>query len=311
MSANEIDNLNETIAQALRQMKAEQGEKFSLKKVNLAELSRRTGISRKRLRNARKHGFKIPAHGNTGRKKDKTVLTGYAVIIDNLLRNGVTNSNSILERLQENGYKGGLTRVKNYISDHRNLVPAKREAVAPQGSRGQRYKSAPGEQFQMDWGFVNVESDDGESYRVACFAMMCHHCGSRYVEFFSNAKQENLFIGMIHAFQRLGVPKTVLTDNMKSIVTGRDSEGHAVWNKDYEAFMKPLGITTKLCKPRHPFTKGGVERLVRFIKENFIVGRTFGNITDLNIEAIRWCDRQDGTYHRCVDYVPASEHTIF
>lgn len=92
---------------------------------------------------------------------------------------------------------------------------------------------------------------------------MCRHCGSRYVEFFPNAKQENLFIGMIHAFQRLGVPKTVLTDNMKSIVTGRDSEGHAVWNKDYEAFMKPLGITTKLCKPRHPFTKGGVERLVR------------------------------------------------
>ena len=130
MRANEIDNLNETIAQALRQMKAEQGEKFSLKKVNLAELSRRTGISRKRLRNARKHGFKIPAHGNTGRKKDKTVLTGYGVIIDNLLRNGVTNSNVILERLQENGYKGGLTMVKNYISDHRNLVPAKREAVA-------------------------------------------------------------------------------------------------------------------------------------------------------------------------------------
>ena len=70
MSSNEIDNLNETIAQALQQMKAEQGDTFSLKKVNLAELSRRTGISRKRLRNAKKHGFRIPVHGNTGRKKD-------------------------------------------------------------------------------------------------------------------------------------------------------------------------------------------------------------------------------------------------
>ena len=197
MSSNEIDNLNETIAQALQQMKAELGDKFSLKKVNLAELSRRTGISRKRLRNAKKHGFRIPVHGNTGRKKDNTVLTGYTAIIDILLRKGVTNSNVILERLQENGYKGGLTRVKNYISDHRNLIPAKRKAVAPQGSRGQRYTSAPGEQFQMDWGFVNVERDDGGSYRAACFAMMCHHCGSRYIEFFPNAKQENLFIGMI------------------------------------------------------------------------------------------------------------------
>ena len=308
MSTNEIDNLNETIAQALQQMKAEQGKSFSLEKVNLAELSRRTGISRKRLRNARKHGFRIPVHGNTGRKKDKTVLTGYTTIIDHQLSKGVTNSSVIFERLQENGYKGGRSQVKEYIRNHKNLVPAKREAVAPQGTRGQRYTSAPGEQLQMDWGFVNVDSNDGGHYRAACFAMMCHHCGARYIEFFPNAKQENLFIGMIHAFQRLGVPKTVLTDNMKSVVNGRDSEGHPVWNKDYEAFMDTIGFSTKLCKPRHPFTKGGVERLVRFVKENFMAGRTFGNITDLNIEALRWCDRQDSVYHRCVDCVPAEEH---
>lgn len=213
MSVNEIDNLNEIIAQALQQMKIEQGDRFSLKKVNLAELSRRTGISRKRLRNAKKHGFRIPAHGNSGRKKDKTVITGYTAIIENQLGKGVTNSSVIFECLQENGYKGGLTQVKEYIKEHRYLVPAKRENVAPQGSRGQRYKSTPGEQLQMDWGFVNVDSNDGGHYRAACFAMMCHHCGARYIEFFPNAKQENLFIGMIHAFLRLGVPKTVLTDN--------------------------------------------------------------------------------------------------
>ena len=73
----------------------------------------------------------------------------------------------------------------------------------------------------MDWGFVNVESDNGGSYRAVCFAMMCHHCGSRYIEFFPNAKQENLFIGMIHAFLRHGVPAAVLTDNMKSVVACR------------------------------------------------------------------------------------------
>ena len=33
--------------------------------------------------------------------------------------------------------------------------------------------------------------------------------------------------------------------------------------------MKNLGFETKLCKPRHPFTKGKVERLVRFVKDNF------------------------------------------
>ena len=65
----------------------------------------------------------------------------------------------------------------------------------------------------MDWGFVNVTAPDGNEYKIACFAMICHHCGERYVEFFPNAKQENLFIGMLHAFAYMGIPKYVLTDN--------------------------------------------------------------------------------------------------
>ncbi|MBE6018513.1 MAG: IS21 family transposase, partial [Lachnospiraceae bacterium] len=36
---------------------------------------------------------------------------------------------------------------------------------------------------------------------------------------------------MIHAFTYLGVPGSVLTDNMKSVVIGRDPEGHPIWQK--------------------------------------------------------------------------------
>lgn len=162
----------------------------------------------------------------------------------------------------------------------------------------------------MDSGFVNIDTNNGQTFRAACFAMMCHHCGMRYVEFFPNAKQENLFIGMIHAFQRLGVPEYILTDNMKSVVNGRDVNGYPIWNHDYEDFMETIGFRTKLCKPRHPFTKGAVERLIRFIKESFVDGRTFSNITDLNYEALKWCDEQDNVYHTCVDCTPAHEHAL-
>ena len=160
----------------------------------------------------------------------------------------------------------------------------------------------------MDWGFTNVVDYDGSEYRAACFAMVCHHCGQRYVEFFPNAKQENLFIGMIHGFACMGIPRYILTDNMKSVVLHRDFEGNPVWQKDYEAFMKTVGFRTKLCKPRHPFTKGKVERLVRFVKGNFLVGRVFWNITDLNRAALDWCNRQNGIYHKATDGVPQETH---
>lgn len=308
MNEQERNDLQLTISQALLEMKTEAGECFDLEKVNLAELERRTGITRKRLRKIKEDGFVIKPHGLSGKKKEQTVLSGFTGIIDTLLRKGVTNSSTITDRLKENGYAGSQTQVKAYITEHKDLVPAKRQIVAPQGNRGRRYSSEPGESYQMDWGFVNVEQNSGATYRAACFAMICHHCGERFIEFFPNAKQENLFIGMVHGFQRMGVPKHILTDNMKSVVAGRDSEGHPLWNNEYADFMEAVGFETRLCKPRHPFTKGAVERLVQFVKNNFMAGRTFSNITDLNYEAVRWCDTQNARYHGGVSCIPHAEH---
>lgn len=73
----------------------------------------------------------------------------------------------------------------------------------------------------------------GEEYLAACFAMICHHCGEQYMEFFLNPKQENLFIGMIHAFQHMGIPRYVLTDNMKSVGIRLDQDGQPIWQTDY------------------------------------------------------------------------------
>ena len=303
------NDLTVIIAQALNEMKRDLGDKFDLEKVNLAELERRTGITRAKLRRLKKNGFVDKPHGLTGRKAAVTVLTGFTGIIDSLLAQGVSNSSICYERLQMNGYQGGLTTVKDYISDHKDLMPPKRQIVSPQGNRGRRYQTSPGESYQMDWGFVKVVTQDGTTYKVACFAMICHCCGQRYIEFFPNARQENLFIGMIHAFLYMGVPAYVLTDNMKSVVLRRDSEGHPVWQKDYELFMGNIGFETKLCKPRHPFTKGAVERLVRFVKENFLPGRIFNELTDLNYESIGWCNQQNTVYHRAVDCIPNDKHS--
>ena len=296
------------IAQAIDEMKAELGKDFSMEKINLSDLERRTGISRQRLRRWKANGFRDVPNGHTGQHSRETVLSGYTAIIDDMLRQGIGNSAVIFERLQRMGYPGGQTTVKDYIRNHRDLIPAKRQIVDPQGNRGRRYSTEPGEVFQMDWGFVNVIDYEFTEDHVACFAMICHHCGTMYIEFFPNAKQENLFIGMIHAFLFMGVPKYVLTDNMKSVVIRRDFEGHPIWQRDYENFMKTVGFQTKLCKPRHPYTKGKVERLIRFVKDNFLAGRSFHNITELNATALEWCDAQSLKYHQGINDLPGMLH---
>ena len=302
------NDLQTIITQAIEEMKFEKGKAFDINNINLAELGRKTGISRGKLRRLKKAGFIDQPHGLVGRKSITTVISGYEITINGFLQKGVSNSVVIFDHIKELGYTGSLTSVKMYILAHKDLLPAKRSRVDPQGNRGRRYCTEPGESYQMDWGFVNVYNSGGTEYHITCFAMICHHCGERYIEFFPNARQENLFIGMLHGFAYMGVPRTVLTDNMKSVVTGRDTNGRPFWQTEYEMFMKTVGFSTKLCKVRHPFTKGKVERLIRFVKENFLAGRVFNELTDLNYEALNWCDKQNTVYHRCTDCIPAEKH---
>ncbi|WP_303132835.1 IS21 family transposase [uncultured Olsenella sp.] len=305
---NERNDLQDIIDKALSDMAEDAGHPIDLADVNLAELRRRTGLTRSRLRTIQKNGFKVRPHANTGRKAGVTKMTGHERVADELLAKGVANSSVVYERLVADGYKGGLATVKDYVRAHMSLAPAKRKTAAPQGSRGQRFHTKPGQAHQMGWGLVNLGDEAGVRCRTACFAMICHHCGTCHAEFFPNARQENLFIGMAHAFMAMGVPEHVLTDNMKSVALYRDSEGRPVWQTDYAAFMACVGFRTKLCKPRHPLTKGKVERLVRYVKDNFLAGRDFHDITQLNEEALAWCARQGGSYHRALDCVPADEH---
>lgn len=309
MEKENSNGLQTIISQALETLKAKYGKTFDLDKVNLAELQRMTGISRSRLRHLQKNHFVVQPHGRTGLHARVTVLSGFTGVLDSLLRKGVKNSQVCFERIREIGYTGGLTQVKVYIRQHKDLIPAKRNMVVPQGPRSLRYRTAPGDAYQMDWGFVNASMQSGKNEQIACFVMTCHHCGAMYVEFFPNAKQENLFIGMLHAFRSLGIPARILTDNMKSVVIGRTADGSPIWQKDYEQFMNTFQFHTTLCKPRHPYTKGAVERLVRFVKENFLPGRVFTDLTDLNNQVTIWCRQKNHTYRKAADCIPAERHS--
>ena len=247
-----LDITQDILTQAVAEVTEEYG------RVNLSALGRRLPLTREQLKRLKRNGFITKPNGNLGKHREKTKLSGFEEIIDSYLRKGITNSQVIFDSIKRRGFSGGLTIVKGYIKAHEDLVPAPRILAIESPNRGRRYETGPGEMFQMDWGFVRVEDEFGQSWQCACFAMVCHHCGLRYIEFFPSARQENLFIGMLHAFIAMGVPKSVLTDNMKSVVVKRLCDGSPVWNKEYDAFQKLVGIQTKLCKVAHPFTKGKV-----------------------------------------------------
>lgn len=110
------------IAQAIAEMEELHGEFAGIDEINLAELGRRTGISRAKLRRLKANGFCETPHGLTGQPKEH-LLDGYSSVLDNLLRSGVSNSTVCLARLQAIGFSGSRSTVKRYIASHKHLIP--------------------------------------------------------------------------------------------------------------------------------------------------------------------------------------------
>ena len=102
------NDLQEIITQAIEDIKKELGDSFDLEHLNLAELERRTGLPRGKLRTIQKNGFVVRPHGRTGMHSVTTVLSGFTGVVDDFLRKGISNSEVIFPKLQDNGYKGSI-----------------------------------------------------------------------------------------------------------------------------------------------------------------------------------------------------------
>ena len=70
MNENNSNDLQTIITQVIEEMKSEQGDKFDINRINLAEMERRTGMTRAQLRRLKKNDFQITPHALTGRKAD-------------------------------------------------------------------------------------------------------------------------------------------------------------------------------------------------------------------------------------------------
>ena len=134
---NEND-LEEILAQELERIKECGG------RINLAEIERRTGISRAILRRWQKNGYAVQP-SRKGWRAGKSKLNDVAEAVDSLLGKGVSNSSVILGQIRKLGYDGGISILKDYIHRHHDLVPAPRHAVEPNGNRGRRYTTERGD----------------------------------------------------------------------------------------------------------------------------------------------------------------------
>jgi hypothetical protein len=112
------------------------------------------------------------------------------------------------------------------------------------------------------------------------------------VRFTTEMREETLLRCLIACFVQLGgVPWVVTSDNMKTITLGRDSTRAPIWHPAWKQCAVEFGFHPAVCTPSAANQKGAVENLVKFVKGNFLAGRTFYDDADLEHERALWIDQ--------------------
>src|SRR5207237_7350298 len=117
--------------------------------------------------------------------------------------------------------------------------------------------------------------------------------------------RERLLRGQLAIFEELGgVPWACVYDNMKTVTLGRTVGGQPRWNATFARFATELGFHPELCDPHAPQQKGTVENLVKFVKTNFLPGRTFVDDDDLVAQSAAWCAQKNGEVSQAHRQIP-------
>ena len=186
----------------------------------------------------------------------------------------------VFQRLNEEGFKGGISIVKDYV---RTIRPKPREAFLT-------LAFAPGEAAQVDWGeFGSIMVGDTRR-RLSFFVMVLAYSRKLYVEFTLTQTMEQFLQAHINGFNALGVPKKVIVDNLRSAVLKRVRGEAPVFNPRYLDFARHYGFEIVACNVAKGNEKGRVERGVGYVKTNFLRGLALPDFAGLNPALQVWLE---------------------
>lgn len=158
--------------------------------------------------------------------------------------------------------------------------------------RTMREKPQPGYEAQVDFGQYKLKDMYGINRRIYFFVMVLSYSNMRFA-YFSAEPFTSLTAVQAHkyAFKYFGGRiQTIMYDQDRVFVVS-ENLGNIVFVKAFEEYVKQIGFSVVLCKPREPQSKGRVEQAVRFVKENFLAGRTYCGIDSLNSTCLEWLDK--------------------
>jgi transposase len=183
------------------------------------------------------------------------------------------------EEIRPMGFDGSLCILQRFLAPLRAEQRTQAKATV-------RFETPPGLQAQVDWAHCgSFPNRAGERVKIYAFVMVLGFSRMLFVEFTTSMDLPQLLACHLEAFAFFGGwTKELLYDNMAQVKL----PGSAEWNPLFLDFAHYYGFLPHTCRVRRPRTKGKVERMVDYVRDNFLLGRSFADLADLNTQGRRW-----------------------
>lgn len=223
-------------------------------KPNFSELERAFGIERHTIKNYYEGYEGKSPNRNRPSKLDKY----YDEIKSKINLCGINQMGLYQYLLNKDNTIGTYSNFKKYLTKHK-LKPSKSSKIHL------RYETEPGEQLQFDWKEdIKMISKNGEIFEFNIFSTTLGFSRLHNFVYSKTKTREDVERCLMTTFKYInGVPKNMLTDNMRAVVD-INGEKRKV-NSEFTQFAKDMGTSVTLCKPRSPQTKGKDETANKFM----------------------------------------------
>lgn len=196
------------------------------------------------------------------------------------------------DEINAQGYTGSINLIQRFLK----TLKAERVGKAKMTVR---FETAPGQQAQADWAEVG-RYEDGKVY---AFVMVLSFSRMLFVTFTRSMALTELIACHQDAFAYFGgIPSNILYDNMAQV----RKPGSGELNPLMADFAAHYGFAVKTHQPYRPRTKGKVERMVDYLKDNFLNGRTFTGMGDLTAQGRCWLEKANNRLHATTGEKPAA-----
>src|SRR3954470_8456025 len=168
-----------------------------------------------------------------------------------------------------------------------------------------RVETAPGDQVQIDFGQKRLQIA-GVRVRIFLLVAVLSYSRRLFVKAFLNERGDDWREGIAAAFTHFGgLPRTLLGDNARALVLGRDrATGTVSFHPTYLAFCRDWDVQPRACAPYRARTKGKTEAGVKYVKRNGLADQAFESFAALDAHLAAWMITADAREHGTTHEAP-------